>query len=326
MSLPLASLSLDLDNRWTYLKTHGEAGWESFPSYYDIVVPRALEMFAKHDVAITFFIVGKDAANAAHHAHLRAIADAGHEIGNHSYLHEPWLHLYTRDEIVAEFARTEEAIESATGQRPVGFRGPGFSFSPDTLSVQAERGYLYDASTFPTFLGPLARWYFNSNARFNREQQEQRKQLFGSWSEGLRRLHPHWLETPHGKLLEIPVTTMPISRAPIHMSYIAYLQQYSHRLASAYLRLSLLLCRMTGVEPSYLLHPSDFLGCDDNIGIDFFPGMRVPARDKLAMTSEVISRLKKSWRVVTMQEHAAAHGARAATASPRENAVPQAVA
>jgi len=39
---PIASLSLDLDNQWSYMKTHGDAGWELFPSYLDIVIPRVL--------------------------------------------------------------------------------------------------------------------------------------------------------------------------------------------------------------------------------------------------------------------------------------------
>ena len=30
---PLASLSLDLDNQWSYMKTHGDAGWEALPTY-----------------------------------------------------------------------------------------------------------------------------------------------------------------------------------------------------------------------------------------------------------------------------------------------------
>ena len=42
MTLPIASLSLDLDNKWSYLKTHGDPGWEGFPSYFDTVVPRFL--------------------------------------------------------------------------------------------------------------------------------------------------------------------------------------------------------------------------------------------------------------------------------------------
>ena len=43
---PIASFSLDLDNKWSYMKTHGDAGWESFPSYLDCIVPRRFGVFA----------------------------------------------------------------------------------------------------------------------------------------------------------------------------------------------------------------------------------------------------------------------------------------
>ena len=59
---PYASLSLDLDNQWSYMKTHGDAGWQSYPSYLDAVVPRILEFLATRGLTITFFIVGQDAA------------------------------------------------------------------------------------------------------------------------------------------------------------------------------------------------------------------------------------------------------------------------
>src|ERR1043165_6917185 len=140
----LASLSLDLDNKWSYMKTHGDAGWEGFPSYLDVVVPRALEFLKERDLKITFFIVGQDAALEKNHEALRSIANAGHEIGNHSFNHEPWLHLYSKDELVEELRKAEDAIETAAARRPVGFRGPGFSLTPTVLEVLAERGYDYD--------------------------------------------------------------------------------------------------------------------------------------------------------------------------------------
>ena len=37
MTKPIASLSLDLDNKWSYLKTHGDAGWDSFPDRKSVV-------------------------------------------------------------------------------------------------------------------------------------------------------------------------------------------------------------------------------------------------------------------------------------------------
>ena len=100
---PLASISLDLDNKWSYLKTHGDEEWESMPSYFDYVVPRFLDFFDERDIKITVFVVGQDAALEKNHAPLGSIADAGHEIGNHSFNHEPWLHLYTPSELNQEF-------------------------------------------------------------------------------------------------------------------------------------------------------------------------------------------------------------------------------
>ena len=115
MSKPLASLSLDLDNKWSYLKTHGDAGWESYPSYLDRVVPRVLDVLAARRLTITFFVVGQDAALEANRTALRSIADAGHEIGNHSFRHEPWLHLYCPQELADELDRAEEADRRGDG-------------------------------------------------------------------------------------------------------------------------------------------------------------------------------------------------------------------
>ena len=64
---PIASLSLDLDNKWSYLKTHGDPGWESFPSYLDTVVPRVLQFLEERNLTITFFVVGQDAALERNH-------------------------------------------------------------------------------------------------------------------------------------------------------------------------------------------------------------------------------------------------------------------
>ena len=160
MTKPTASLSLDLDNKWSYLKTHGDDSWVDHPSYLDLMVPRSLEMLAELDLSITYFIVGQDAVIDSNRNALRAIADAGHEIGNHSFHHEPWLHLYSAEQLGDELTRAQDAIESATGKRPVGFRGPGFSLSRQTLSTLIDLGIEYDCSTLPTFIGPLARMYY----------------------------------------------------------------------------------------------------------------------------------------------------------------------
>jgi peptidoglycan-N-acetylglucosamine deacetylase len=76
---PIASLSLDLDNQWSYMKIHGDPNWDQFPSYLDVVIPRTLEMFRELNLTITFFIVGQDAALAKNWSSIRSISLAGHE-------------------------------------------------------------------------------------------------------------------------------------------------------------------------------------------------------------------------------------------------------
>jgi len=305
---PFASLSLDMDNKWSYMKTHGEAGWERFPSYLDIFVPRVLDFLAERNLKITFFIVGQDAALPQHHDLLRTITDAGHEVGNHSFHHEPWLHLYAEAEIEAEIARAEEHIIAATGQRPRGFRGPGYSFSPAVLRVLERRDYLYDASTFPTYLGPLARMYYFMTANLTPEEKQERKKLFGTMSEGLRPLHAyHWQleKDAQTRLLEIPVTTMPLFKVPIHFSYLLYMSLYSPPLAMLYFRMALQLCRWRGLQPSLLIHPLDFLGGDDVQELAFFPAMRMSGAQKAAIMDRALQLVAAQFTPVTMGEHAA---------------------
>lgn len=304
MNEPIASLSLDLDNQWSYMKTHGDAGWEAFPTYLPLVVPRVLEMLRQRGLNITFFVVGQDAALRENRAALRSLADAGHEIGNHSFHHEPWLHLYSEEQVDHELANAEEAIAEATGVRPIGFRGPGFSLSPTVLEVLARRGYQYDCSTFPTYLGPLARMYYFLTSRLSAEEKEQRKQLFGKFSEGRRPLKPYAWDTGSGPLVEIPVTTLPGLRVPIHVSYLLYLSRWLPGLALAYFRFALRLCRWTGTQPSLLLHPLDFLGSDDVPELAFFPAMNMPAARKLDFVGEVLDAYADACRVVTMRDHA----------------------
>ena len=213
----LASVSLDLDNLWSYLKIHGDDGWQSRPSYLDVFVPHALETLDQLGIKITFFIVGLDAAEDRNGKALRAIADAGHEIGNHSFEHEPWLHLYTPEQVRSELQQADAAIQAATGRKPIGFRGPGFSWSEDVLETLVELGHRFDASTLPTYLGPLARAYYFWTAKMTAEERAKREGLFGKFSDGLRPVKPYRWQLKSGRnILEIPVTTMPLFKTPIH--------------------------------------------------------------------------------------------------------------
>lgn len=302
---PIASLSLDLDNKWSYMKTHGDAGWESLPSYLDVCVPRVLEFLKERDLQITFFIVGQDAALEKNADAIGQIAEAGHEIGNHSFRHEPWLHLYSKEELTEEFEKTENALEKVTGQIPIGFRGPGYSLSPTVLEVLATRGYEYDCSTLPTYIAPLARaFYFFKSPEMSAEEKEKRKKLFGKFSDGFQSLKPYRWQIGEKELVEIPVTTLPVFKTPIHASYVIYLSTFSRGLAKAYWRAAIEMCKLTGTQLSLLLHPLDFLSGEDAPELKFFPAMNLPVEKKLEFVGEILETLQKSFTVVNMRKHA----------------------
>ncbi len=114
--------------------------WESLPSFLAMLVPRLLDFLKRRNLTITMFVVGQDAQHA-----ITMMKFAGHEIGNHSLHHDPWLHVYSAGHIERELDRAEECIEVATRQRPTGFRGPGFSLCIETTNTR-QTGYLYDTT------------------------------------------------------------------------------------------------------------------------------------------------------------------------------------
>ncbi|MGH7701965.1 MAG: polysaccharide deacetylase family protein, partial [Gemmatimonadales bacterium] len=267
--------------------------------------PLVLELLNELNLKITFFLVGSDAARPANGPHLRALTDRGHEVGNHSYEHECWLHLYAPEALEEEIARAEEAILAATGQRPRGFRGPGFSWSPTLFEILERRGYRYDASTLPTFIGPLARRYFLTSSDLTAEERQRRSGLFGAFSDGFRPNRPYRWRLADGRgLLEIPVTTIPVVRVPFHLSYLLYLSRVSDRLMTAYLDSAIAACRVFGVEPSFLLHPLDLLGGEQVPELAFFPGMDLPGPRKVTIFLEVLERLGRHFELVPMGAHA----------------------
>lgn len=302
---PVASLSLDLDNKWSYMKTHGDAGWESFPSYLDAVVTRSLEFLRERNLEITYFIVGQDAALDKNLDALSQIPAAGHEIANHSFNHEPWLHLYSKEQLTEEFEKTENAIARFTDQKLIGFRGPGYSLSPTVLDVLASRNYEYDCSTLPTYIGPLARaYYFLASPDMSAEEKEKRKKLFGKFSDGFQSLKPYKWQIGEKSMVEIPVTTLPVFKTPIHASYVIYLSTFSKLAAKTYWKMAVEMCKLTGTQLSLLLHPLDFMSGEDAPELKFFPAMNLPLEKKLEFLSEIIETFSSKFEIVNMQKHA----------------------
>jgi len=300
-----ASISLDLDNQWAYMKVHGDDGWDKYPSYFDKFLPHGLKMLEKYGLEITFFIVGRDADDDKNKDILGEITKYGHEVGNHSYNHEAWFHLYSNEEIYHELNKTEEAIERVTGKVPNGFRGPGFSRSKSLFNILKEKKYLYDASSLPTWIGPLARAYYFRQSDLTKEERETRKGLFGSFSDGFKRIKPYnWKLEGSKKLLEIPVSTIPILRVPFHFSYLHYLANIHVSVMKAYLQTAVTFCKLTKTEPSFLLHPLDLIGGDLIPELKFFPGMELSSNYKTELFDIIMEKMTSNFNLINMSKHA----------------------
>jgi hypothetical protein len=287
------------------MKIHGDQGWETFPSFLDIFIPKALDLLDQLNLKITFFIVGQDAALEKNQEVLRLLVERGHEVGNHSFSHEPWLHRYSKDRIKREVLDAEEQILRVSGQKPVGFRAPGFNWTPELIEVLVENDFLYDASTFPTYLSPLARMYYFWKSNFTKEEKEKRDGLFGSFRDGFKPVKPYWIKlNGTARLLEIPVTTMPIIKLPFHLTYLLYLNRFSPTIMTSYLKAALNLCWTTKTALSFLLHPLDLISGDDVPELAFFPGMDLPSQRKVEIFVSVLKELAQQFTLVSLGTHA----------------------
>jgi len=103
------------------------------------VIPRVLSLLEKHGIRSTFFVPGHTAL--AYPSLLRAIRDAGHEIGHNGLVHENPAPLGMEGEREV-FERGLEALESVAGVRPLGYRSPSGEFTLNTLALLLERDAL----------------------------------------------------------------------------------------------------------------------------------------------------------------------------------------
>ncbi len=108
-----------------------------------VAVPRLMDAFERFGVAATFFVPGWIAEN--YPELVREMAERGHEVAHHGYLHE-WPSGLDLEAEKDALERGSAAIEAATGSRPVGYRAPGWELTEHTLDLVAERGFLYSSN------------------------------------------------------------------------------------------------------------------------------------------------------------------------------------
>ncbi len=145
-------LTFDIEDWFHFLEhrsTKDEVQWKDYEPRVRQNTANVLEMLEKHSQKATFFIVGWIANKNP--GLVKEIADAGHEIGLHSYGHQ-LIWQQTPDEFRQDLLRNIGVLEDQLGYKVDTFRAPGFSVKRSNLwalEVMAEAGISADASIFP---------------------------------------------------------------------------------------------------------------------------------------------------------------------------------
>jgi polysaccharide deacetylase family protein (PEP-CTERM system associated) len=185
--------------------------WTSLPSLVEPQTTRVLEIFDRHGVKGTFFVLGWVAQR--HPALVREIAARGHEIACHSFWHRLVYNL-TPAEFREDTLRAARAIEDACGITPRAYRAPSYSITERSmwaLEILAECGFTHDSSIYPI-----------------------KHDRYGI--PGFSR-HARTLSTPSGPIVEVPIATVKLSGqviAPVGGG--AYLRLLPYRYTAAGLR------------------------------------------------------------------------------------------
>jgi peptidoglycan/xylan/chitin deacetylase (PgdA/CDA1 family) len=143
--VPNVALTFDFDALSLWIGSMGakSPGMTSRGEFGPKGVARLLELLGRHELQATFFVPGHTAL--AYPDCVRAIADAGHEIGHHGFVHERVSDLTPAREREV-FEKGVEALIQVAGVTPVGYRSPSWDFSEFTPHLLAEQRLLYDSS------------------------------------------------------------------------------------------------------------------------------------------------------------------------------------
>jgi peptidoglycan/xylan/chitin deacetylase (PgdA/CDA1 family) len=137
------SFDFDADSLWMSWGARGMRALSRGEFAATTGVPRILDLLDNYGVTSTWFIPGHDAESYPEQA--RAVADRGHEIGNHGYVHEAFDKL-PDVESHRLIRKAQDALENVTGQRPRGIRLPNGDFTGALLEFIHDEGFDYDSS------------------------------------------------------------------------------------------------------------------------------------------------------------------------------------
>lgn len=179
--------------------------WDNWPSRVEANTQRLLDVFAKHQIHITFFILGWVAER--YPDLVRKIKDGGHEIASHGYSHQ-LIYRQTQAVFREETYKSKQILEGITGQPVTGYRAASYSITRQSLwalDILSELGFTWDSSIFPT--------------------RHDNYGIPGSPEE------PYLIKTNVGLLTEFPLTTAQVLGQSVPAAGGGYFRQYPYWLS-----------------------------------------------------------------------------------------------
>jgi len=149
---PAHILTVDVEDYFHVEAFAGTVSRTTWDQYSPRVVDnsrRLLDIFDRHDVKATFFVLGWVAERFP--TIVREIHERGHELACHSYWHRK-VDSLTPAQFRSDTREACDVIENAASVRVSGYRAPTWSITRRSLwafDVLAEEGFEYDSSIYP---------------------------------------------------------------------------------------------------------------------------------------------------------------------------------
>jgi len=146
------ALSFDIED-WFHIveieSLSDPTAWDGMESLVERYTEWIIQTVTESGAKCTFFVLGWIAERYPKLVEL--MTRHGHEVGSHSYWHREVYQL-DPETFREDMKQSIDVIESAGGQKVLGFRAPSFSITPGTewaFDVLHDLGIKYDASLFP---------------------------------------------------------------------------------------------------------------------------------------------------------------------------------
>mgnify|MGYP001587159169 CR=1 FL=1 len=244
-------LHVDVDNLWIYEKEFGVKILKDPEFIYTHSLPILLKLLKKSNSKATFMIIGQDLLLPKCRKFCKKAVSEGHEIANHSWSHPVLFGKMSFKEKQAQIVKAHEIIAKVCKVEPIGFRGPGYYQDPEIVSILQKLNYKYDSSVLPGFSELLMKLYAYIRGGENRHK------TFGRMNYLISSRNPYALRSPHNKkgLLELPISTLPVLRLPIHTTFAYFFGKRYRNLIIKYFN----------TKPKhalYLFHAIDFVNLE----------------------------------------------------------------